>query len=92
MKMDGSVRWFIPLILGLMILCCGCIGQERNNNGTISPSNGSLSSNASGFIPTPTLQMTGPYTENGMGTAPHITPNETNLGIVYVHPWNTTEE
>jgi hypothetical protein len=90
MKVDGWVKWFIPL-LGLMIVFCGCIGQESNNDGTISPSGGSLSSNGSGFIPTPTLQMTAPA-ENGTGAAPQITPNETNLGIAYIHPWRATEE
>jgi hypothetical protein len=90
-KVDGGLKWFIPLILGFMILLCGCIGQESNNNRTISPSGGSLSSNGSGFIPTPTLQMTAPA-ENGTGGAPQITPNETNLGIVYLHPWRATEE
>ena len=91
MKVDGWVKWFILVILVFMLLLCGCIGQENMNNGTISPPSGSLSSNGSGFIPTPSLQMIGPYAENGTEAAPQITPNETNLGTVNVHPWRDTE-
>lgn len=76
----------IAVLLTILIISAGCIGVEnRQNNENPSPDE-SIPVHSTGIIQTPVTPGTTIAGDNYPGISPLVTPNESNLGTVNIHP------